>query len=68
MTTPQHKIGSGFGMRSTAAQVLAGIDLTSKLAIVTGEEAATPDQAAVLAGSAVTRSPARADIFSRTAV
>lgn len=36
MTTPQHKIGSGFGMRSTAAQVLAGIDLTSKLAIVTG--------------------------------
>ncbi|HJP80385.1 MAG TPA: SDR family NAD(P)-dependent oxidoreductase [Pseudonocardiaceae bacterium] len=36
MTTPQHKIGSGFGMRSTAAQVLAGIDLTGKLAIVTG--------------------------------
>jgi NAD(P)-dependent dehydrogenase (short-subunit alcohol dehydrogenase family) len=36
MTTPQHKIGSGFGMRSTAAQVLAGIDLTGKLAVVTG--------------------------------
>jgi NAD(P)-dependent dehydrogenase (short-subunit alcohol dehydrogenase family) len=36
MTTPQHKIGSGFGMRSTAAQVLAGIDLSGKLAVVTG--------------------------------
>jgi NAD(P)-dependent dehydrogenase (short-subunit alcohol dehydrogenase family) len=36
MTTPQHKIGSGFGMRSTAAQVLSGIDLTGKLAVVTG--------------------------------
>jgi NAD(P)-dependent dehydrogenase (short-subunit alcohol dehydrogenase family) len=36
MTTPQHKIGSGFGSRSTAAQVLAGIDLTGKLALVTG--------------------------------
>ncbi|HEY2697795.1 MAG TPA: SDR family NAD(P)-dependent oxidoreductase, partial [Pseudonocardiaceae bacterium] len=36
MTTPQHKIGSGFDMRSTAAQVLSGIDLTGKLAVVTG--------------------------------
>ncbi|HEX4222426.1 MAG TPA: SDR family NAD(P)-dependent oxidoreductase [Pseudonocardiaceae bacterium] len=36
MTTPQHKVGSGFGTRSTAAQVLAGIDLTGKLAVVTG--------------------------------
>jgi NAD(P)-dependent dehydrogenase (short-subunit alcohol dehydrogenase family) len=36
MTTPQHKIGSGFGATSTAADVLAGIDLTGKLAIVTG--------------------------------
>lgn len=32
----QHKIGSGFGYRSTAAEVLDGIDLTGKLAIVTG--------------------------------
>ncbi|MFL6124495.1 SDR family NAD(P)-dependent oxidoreductase [Actinophytocola sp.] len=32
----QHKIGSGFGFRSTADEVLAGIDLTGKLAIVTG--------------------------------
>ncbi|MCW2995561.1 MAG: oxidoreductase [Conexibacter sp.] len=34
--TPQQPIGSGFGARSTAAEVLAGIDLTGKLAIVTG--------------------------------
>ena len=35
-TTPQHKIGSGFGARSTAREVLEGHDLTGKLAIVTG--------------------------------
>ena len=34
--TPQHPIGSGFGHSSTAAEVLEGIDLTGKLAIVTG--------------------------------
>lgn len=36
MTTAQHKIGSGFGARSTADDVLHGIDLSGKLAIVTG--------------------------------
>jgi NAD(P)-dependent dehydrogenase (short-subunit alcohol dehydrogenase family) len=36
MTTPQHKIGSGFGATSTADEVLAGLDLSGKLAIVTG--------------------------------
>ena len=36
MTTPQRPIGSGFGYRSTAAEVLEGIDLTGRLAIVTG--------------------------------
>ncbi|KPI14859.1 short-chain dehydrogenase/reductase SDR [Actinobacteria bacterium OK074] len=36
MTTAQHKIGSGFGAHSTADDVLAGIDLTGRLAIVTG--------------------------------
>ncbi|MFB9902949.1 SDR family NAD(P)-dependent oxidoreductase [Allokutzneria oryzae] len=36
MTTAQHKIGSGFDARSTAADVLDGIDLTGKLAVVTG--------------------------------
>jgi NAD(P)-dependent dehydrogenase (short-subunit alcohol dehydrogenase family) len=34
--TQQHKIGSGFGWGSTATDVLTGIDLTGKLAIVTG--------------------------------
>jgi NAD(P)-dependent dehydrogenase (short-subunit alcohol dehydrogenase family) len=32
----QYKIGSGFGFRSTAADVVDGIDLTGKLALVTG--------------------------------
>lgn len=36
MTTPQHKLPSGFGARSTATDVLDGIDLTGTLAIVTG--------------------------------
>src|SRR3954449_6759874 len=36
MTTPQRPIGSGFGYRSTATEVLEGIDLSGKLAIVTG--------------------------------
>ncbi|MFI0943015.1 SDR family NAD(P)-dependent oxidoreductase [Streptomyces sp. NPDC021020] len=36
MTTPQKPIGSGFGAHSTADEVLDGIDLTGKLALVTG--------------------------------
>lgn len=36
MSTAQHKIGSGFDARSTADDVLAGLDLTGKLAVVTG--------------------------------
>lgn len=36
MTTAQHKIGSGFDARSTADDVLAGIDLSGRLALVTG--------------------------------
>jgi NAD(P)-dependent dehydrogenase (short-subunit alcohol dehydrogenase family) len=35
-TTPQRAIGSGFGADSTAGDVLRGIDLTGKLAVVTG--------------------------------
>ncbi|MCX4513691.1 SDR family NAD(P)-dependent oxidoreductase [Streptomyces sp. NBC_01619] len=35
-TTPQRKIGSGFGARSSTDDVLAGIDLTGRLALVTG--------------------------------
>ncbi len=36
MTTAQQPIGSGFGPRSTPAQVLDGIDLSGRLAVVTG--------------------------------
>src|SRR3954471_12180811 len=36
MTTPKQPIGSGFGARSPAAGLLAGIDLGGRLAIVTG--------------------------------
>jgi NAD(P)-dependent dehydrogenase (short-subunit alcohol dehydrogenase family) len=36
MTTPQHKIGSGFGATSTAAEVLTSTDLTGTHALVTG--------------------------------
>ncbi|WP_410596287.1 SDR family NAD(P)-dependent oxidoreductase [Amycolatopsis sp. lyj-23] len=36
MTTPQHKLGSGFGAETTAAEAVAGIDLSGKLAVVTG--------------------------------
>src|SRR3954452_2870402 len=34
--TAQQPIGSGFGPRSTATEVLAGIDLTGRVAVVTG--------------------------------
>jgi NAD(P)-dependent dehydrogenase (short-subunit alcohol dehydrogenase family) len=36
MTTQQHPLPSGFGPLSTAAEVLAGVDLTGRTAIVTG--------------------------------
>jgi NAD(P)-dependent dehydrogenase (short-subunit alcohol dehydrogenase family) len=36
MTTAQHKIGSGFGATTTAAEAVDGLDLTGKLAVVTG--------------------------------
>ncbi|MEU8637083.1 SDR family NAD(P)-dependent oxidoreductase [Amycolatopsis sp. NPDC048633] len=36
MSTAQHKIGSGFGATTTAAEAVAGADLTGKLAVVTG--------------------------------
>ncbi|AKG43312.1 SDR family NAD(P)-dependent oxidoreductase [Streptomyces xiamenensis] len=35
-TTAQHSIGSGFGAHSTAREVVTGIDLSGRLAIVTG--------------------------------
>ncbi len=36
MAARQHKIPSGFGPHSTAAEVLRGVDLTGRLAVVTG--------------------------------
>jgi len=36
MSTAQHKIGSGFGAHTTADDVLTDVDLSGKLAIVTG--------------------------------
>jgi NAD(P)-dependent dehydrogenase (short-subunit alcohol dehydrogenase family) len=36
VTTPQHPIGSGFGAQSTSSDVLSGIDLSGRLAIITG--------------------------------
>jgi len=36
MPTPQHPVNSGFTADSTIAEVLSGIDLTGRLAIVTG--------------------------------
>src|SRR6266508_1188244 len=36
MVTAQHKIGSGFGAQTTAAEVLQGVDLRGRLAVVTG--------------------------------
>ena len=36
MTTTQQKLGSGFGAQSTTNEVLGGIDLTGRTALVTG--------------------------------
>ncbi|GAA4795337.1 SDR family NAD(P)-dependent oxidoreductase [Actinomycetospora chlora] len=36
MSTAQQPIGSGFGAHTTATEVLAGLDLTGRLAVVTG--------------------------------
>jgi NAD(P)-dependent dehydrogenase (short-subunit alcohol dehydrogenase family) len=36
MTTPQQKIGSGFTAATSAAEVLAGLDLSGRRAVVTG--------------------------------
>jgi hypothetical protein len=34
--TPQHTIGSGFGPAATAAEVMRGVDLRGRTALVTG--------------------------------
>jgi len=66
MTTPQQPIQSPFDAASTAAQVMAGIDLTGKLAVITGGYAGlglVTTQSLVAAGARVivpARDPARA--------
>ena len=36
MNTPQTQLGSGFGADSTARQLIAGVDLSGKTALITG--------------------------------
>src|SRR4051812_43258265 len=65
MTSPQHVRESSFGIDSTATDVLAGIDLTGKLAVVTGGAsglglATTRALAAAGARVVAVRSPAAA--------
>ncbi|MGW6905144.1 SDR family NAD(P)-dependent oxidoreductase [Streptomyces sp. NPDC054940] len=61
MTTAQHKIGSGFDATSTADDVLHGLDLTGKLAIVTGGYSGI----GLETGRALTRAGARVVVPAR---
>ena len=66
--TPQQPIGSGFGARSTAAEVVAGVDLAGTNAIVTGGYSGLGlevTRALVGAGASVTV-PARRPEHART--
>lgn len=66
MPTPQSPIGSGFDFRTTAAEVVEGVDLSGKWAIVTGGASGIgleTTRALALAGATViaaVRDPARA--------
>ncbi|TML03587.1 MAG: SDR family NAD(P)-dependent oxidoreductase [Actinobacteria bacterium] len=67
MTTPQHRIGSGFDAQSTAAEVADGVDLSGKLAVVTGGYSGVgieTTRALVNAGAAVVV-PARRPDYAR---
>ncbi|MFE7747937.1 SDR family NAD(P)-dependent oxidoreductase [Streptomyces sp. NPDC057428] len=52
MTTAQQPIGSGFGASSTTSDVIKSIDLTGKVAIVTGANSGLGLQTALTLGSA----------------
>lgn len=70
MTTPQHKIGSGFVARSTAGDVLSGIDLSGHTAIVTGGYSGLGQEAtcALAAAGAHVIVPARRRAVAQEAV
>jgi NAD(P)-dependent dehydrogenase (short-subunit alcohol dehydrogenase family) len=70
MNTPQHAIGTGFGARTTAAEVLQGLDLTGKLAILTGGYSGIGLEAtrALAAAGAHVVVPARRPEHARAAV
>ena len=70
MTTAQHKLPSGFGARTTAAEVLEGIDLNGKLAIVTGGYSGLGIEivAALAAAGAHVVVPARREEVAREAL
>lgn len=70
MNTAQHPISSGFGPRTTAAEVVAGVDLRGKLAIVTGGYSGLGiETVAALAGAGATVIvPARRPEVARAAL
>jgi NAD(P)-dependent dehydrogenase (short-subunit alcohol dehydrogenase family) len=70
MTTPQRGIGSGFGRRTAASEVLSGIDLSGQLSVVTGGYSGIgleTTRALAAAGAAVVV-PARRPEAARAAV
>ena len=70
MTTEQKPLKSGFGAKTTAREVLAGIDLTGRLAIVTGGYSGVgleTTRALAEAGATVVV-PARTEEKARTAL
>jgi NAD(P)-dependent dehydrogenase (short-subunit alcohol dehydrogenase family) len=70
MNTAQHPIASGFNARTTAAEVIAGIDLDGRLAIVTGGYSGLGiETVAALAGAGATVIvPARRPDVARVAL
>ncbi|MFG3281594.1 SDR family NAD(P)-dependent oxidoreductase [Streptomyces sp. NPDC048111] len=68
--TPQRGIASGFGARSTAADVLAGTDLRNRLAVVTGGYSGIGLETtrALAAAGATVVVPARRTDIARAAV